>query len=167
MLVEDEIIVHTRVVNALKHDNVTHDLRRHKCVLHFLIRNEIVEPILAELRNTAHLEEIGRLHVPSDAHFRLFSFGHFSLPRLNLRLADVVRILFHLAIACLLVLAPSSSVNDSLVLQLDHLLAVGRRSHGVHRLPVILTLHQLLSELTRSLWPLPAAHGLRRLLLCI
>lgn len=62
MLVQEKLVEDAGEVHALKHQHVSHDLARHECVLHLFVRNEVVQPVFAELWNASELEEIGRLH---------------------------------------------------------------------------------------------------------
>ena len=66
VLVKDQLVVDTCIENTLEHDNVSHDFTGHKGVLHFLIRDEVVQPVLAEFWDAAHLEEVGGFDVTAN-----------------------------------------------------------------------------------------------------
>ena len=66
VLVENELVVDTSVKYALKHHDISNNLTCHKSILHFFIWNEVIEPVLTELGDATHLEEVRRLHVSSD-----------------------------------------------------------------------------------------------------
>lgn len=69
VLVEHEFVVDGGIEDALEHQDVTDYLTCHKSVLHFLVWDKVIEPILSELRDSTHLEEIGTLHVSADVFF--------------------------------------------------------------------------------------------------
>jgi len=72
VLVENELIEDACIVYALEHYDVPHYFTCHESVLHFLIWDEVVQPVFTELRDSTHLEEVGRLHVSPD----ISSFVH-------------------------------------------------------------------------------------------
>jgi hypothetical protein len=80
MLVEDKLVVDTCKVNALEHLDVTNNLTCHKSILHFLIWDEVVQPILTELGDATHLEEVGGLHVAPDV---VWTLAILALPITN------------------------------------------------------------------------------------
>ena len=58
MLIQNEVVVDAGIIHALKHHNITNYFGGHEYILHFNIRNEIVEPVLAKFGDTTHLEEV-------------------------------------------------------------------------------------------------------------
>ena len=84
MLVEHKLIIYTSEKDALKHQDVTNNFTCHKSILHFLIWDEVVQPILTELGDSTHLEEVGGLHIAPDVVWAL------ALADLALRLTHAI-----------------------------------------------------------------------------
>lgn len=82
MLVQHKLIKDACIKHTLKHEHISHDFTGHECVLHLLVRDEIVEPVLSKLRNTTHLKEIWWFHISSNSVLFL-SFGSSNLADLT------------------------------------------------------------------------------------
>merc|ERR1719503_143837 len=67
MLVKDKFIIDASIINTLQHDDIPNNFTGHESILHFLIRNKVIEPILSEFWDTTHLEEIWRFHISTDS----------------------------------------------------------------------------------------------------
>ena len=61
LLIQDEIVEHTRKENALQHNQVADNFTCKEGILQFLVLNEIVKPLLTKSRHSAHLKEVWRL----------------------------------------------------------------------------------------------------------
>lgn len=71
VLVQNKLVEYTGIEDALQHQYISHNFTGHKCVLHFFIRNKIVQPVLSKFRDSTHLEEVWRLHVTTNPVFFL------------------------------------------------------------------------------------------------
>ena len=66
VLVKDQFVVDTCIENTLEHDDVSNDFTGHERVLHFLVGDEVVKPVLAEFWDAAHLKEVGGFDVTAN-----------------------------------------------------------------------------------------------------
>ena len=53
-LVAEEFVVDVGQEDALKHEHIAHHFGGYESVLHLFVRDEVVQPIFAELRHTLH-----------------------------------------------------------------------------------------------------------------
>ena len=63
LLVSEQLTVDAGEVHTLKHYDVPHDLTSHEYILHVLIRDKVVKPVFAKLRDSTHGKEVRRLQL--------------------------------------------------------------------------------------------------------
>ena len=58
MFIKYQLVEYGGKVSALEHKDVPDYLGGHKSILHLLIRDEVIQPVLTKFWNATHLEEV-------------------------------------------------------------------------------------------------------------
>jgi hypothetical protein len=59
MFIQLQFVEDAGEVDALEHQDIPHNFRCQESVLHFLIGDEVIKPILTKTRNSTELEKVG------------------------------------------------------------------------------------------------------------